>query len=157
PAEASEIARAWEAYHKALDERALWDFDDLVDRALTLLQERPDVLATLQGRYRYISIDEYQDIDERQVRLIKLLAPKGTSIAALGDPDQAIYGFRGADVGLFLRFQDDFAGARVLRITRNYRSTRPILDAALQVISSSPTIGVRALVPMLEGTQRASL
>src|SRR5262249_4606528 len=140
-----------------LDERGLLDFDDLVGRAHALLEARPDALARVRARYRTISIDEYQDIDEPQVRLIKLLAPAGTSICAIGDPDQSIYGFRGEDVGLFLRFQSDFAGARILRITRNYRSCRPILDAALRVISSSPTLGTRALVPLIEGGHRVSL
>src|SRR5262249_23773239 len=76
---------------------------------------------------------------------------------AIGDPDQAIYGFRGADVGFFMRFRDDYPAAKLCRITRNYRSSRAIVDGALQVIAPSPTLGERVIVPLAEGPSRIAV
>ena len=143
-----ELDRAWQAYEEALDARGRWDFDDLVGTAVELLETRPEVLAAVRARYRWVSIDEYQDVDERQYRMVRAIVPPGGDVCAIGDPDQAIYGFRGADVGFFFRFQEDFPGARVVRLRRNYRSTRPIVEAALQVVGPSPTLGVRELIPV---------
>src|SRR5262249_21281042 len=118
-----------------------------VGRAVEMLASRPEVLAAVRRRWPHVSIDEYQDVDERQYRLVRLLAPDGGDLCAIGDPDQAIHGFPGSDAGFFLRFREDYPAARVARITRNYRSARPIVEAALQVIAPSPTLGERVLVP----------
>ncbi|WP_437627258.1 UvrD-helicase domain-containing protein [Sorangium sp. So ce1151] len=141
------VDRAWKVYEDELAARGLLDLDDLIGHAILLLEERSDALAAARAQARYLSIDEYQDIDERQYRLVRALVPPGGNVCAIGDPDQAIYGFRGADVGFFFRFQQDFPAARVVRLKRNYRSSRPIVEAALQVIAPSPTLGARELLP----------
>ncbi len=133
-------------YQKALEKRNLLDFDDLLLRPLALLRERPDIVESYRERFRWISIDEYQDIDPLQYALIRLLAPPGANLCAIGDPDQSIYGFRGADVGFFLRFQEDWPGTRVVHLTRNYRATRILVEAACQAIRPSSLVPDRRLV-----------
>ncbi|WP_199694170.1 UvrD-helicase domain-containing protein, partial [Sorangium cellulosum] len=151
------VDRAWKVYEDELAARGLVDLDDLIGHAILLLEERSDVLAAARAQALYLSIDEYQDIDERQYRLVRALAPPGGNLCAIGDPDQAIYGFRGADVGFFFRFQQDYPDARVIRLKRNYRSSRPIVEAALQVIAPSPTLGARELVPSAGGAERIAI
>ncbi|MGH3938065.1 MAG: UvrD-helicase domain-containing protein, partial [Pseudonocardiaceae bacterium] len=135
-------------YIKALRQRDLVDFDDLVALPVTLLESDPDLAAAYRDRYRWISVDEYQDVDEQQYRLLSRLASPHGNLTAIGDPDQAIYRFRGADVGYFLRFQQDFPGAHTVALTRNYRSGAKILTAALQVISPTTLVPDRMLQPM---------
>ncbi len=132
------LGRTWAAYQAALTEAHALDFDDLIGEAVRLLSTCDDVRARIQERYRYISVDEYQDVNAAQVALLRLLAPPGgrANLCVIGDPDQAIYGFRGADRSYFSRFVDDYPGAVVLRLGDNYRSTQVILDAALQVIGA---------------------
>ncbi len=125
-------------YEAALRRSQLLDFDDLLLRVVQLFEAQPEVLAAWQTRFRWISVDEYQDINLAQYRLLRLLTGPQTNLCAIGDPDQAIYGFRGADRGYFLRFRQDFPEARELRLTRNYRSTRNILAASGQVIAHNP-------------------
>ena len=126
-----------EAYEGAMEARNLCDFDDLVARAADALESDPGIRAQYRRRYRWISVDEYQDVDEQQVRLLKqLVAPDG-NLCAIGDPDQAIYGFRGADVRFFSEFRRDFPQTRVVRLTRNYRSDRNIVALSAQVIGRS--------------------
>src|SRR5262249_51124331 len=124
------------------------DFDDLVALPAALLESAPDLAALYRDRYRWISVDEYQDIDEQQYRLLSQLAGSHGDLTAIGDPDQAIYRFRGADVGFFLRFQRDFPGAHTVALTRNYRSGATILTAALRMISPTTLVPDRALRPM---------
>jgi len=135
-------------YVAALRERDLVDFDDLIAIPVALLEEDDDLAAHYRDRYRWISVDEYQDVDDQQYRLLRRLAPPDGNLTAIGDPDQAIYRFRGADVGFFLRFRQDFPAARTVRLTRNYRSAAPILTAALQVISPTTLVPGRELHPM---------
>jgi DNA helicase II / ATP-dependent DNA helicase PcrA len=124
-----------ETYRRAMAERNLLDFDDLVVLALNLLDEHPVVTAHYRRRYPWIFVDEYQDVDEAQYRLLKqLVAPDG-HLCAVGDPNQSIYSFRGADVRFFHRFGQDFPGAQVAALDRNYRSTRTIVDASRQMLS----------------------
>ncbi len=162
-AEADDEERG-ERYRKALRERDLVDFDDLIALPLGLLEADPELVARYRERYRWISVDEYQDVDERQYRLLRLLAPPsggppgnggvaagGGNLTAIGDPDQAIYRFRGADVGFFLRFQRDYPGARTVHLTRNYRSAAPILAASMKVIAPTSLVPDRALRPMGTG------
>ena len=89
----------------------------------------------LEKRWPWVFVDEYQDVDPHQYELLRLLVPPDGNICAIGDPDQAIYSFRGADVQFFLRFSHDFTDARVVRLTRNYRSSAPIIAAAVQAIA----------------------
>ncbi|MER7016142.1 UvrD-helicase domain-containing protein [Saccharopolyspora sp. NPDC000359] len=132
-------------YLAALRQADLVDFDDLVALPVELLTSRPDLAEHYQQRYRWITVDEYQDVDELQYRLLRLIAPDGANLTAIGDPDQAIYAFRGADVGFFLRFEQDYAGAPVLALTRNYRSGAHILDGALRAIAPSTLVTGRVL------------
>ena len=111
------------------------DFGDLLLHSLTLFTENPEVLADYQRRFRYILVDEYQDSNVAQYLWLRLLAQGGGNICCVGDDDQSIYGWRGAEVGNILRFEKDFAGARIVRLERNYRSTPHILAAASGLIA----------------------
>jgi len=124
-------------YAAYLRANRLLDFDDLIYQTVQLLESQPMLLQHYQTRYRWLSVDEYQDINYAQYRLLRLLTPPATNLCAIGDPDQAIYGFRGAKRAYFLRFQEDFPDAQILQLSQNYRSTQTILDAAGQVIEES--------------------
>lgn len=130
-----EFIAAYRDYQAELRRDGAVDFDDLVFLAVRLLEEHPDVLTTLQARYRWIAVDEYQDINLAQYRLLRLLTADGANLCVIGDPNQAIYGFRGADHRYFLRFAEDYPQARQIVLEQNYRSTQLILDAAGQVIA----------------------
>jgi superfamily I DNA/RNA helicase len=138
PATAAEFARA-------LATRGLVDFDALIARPLAMLQDDPALAAELAGRWRSISVDEYQDTDAAQYALLRLLAGGGGGLAVIGDPDQAIYGFRGADVSFFLRFGRDYPGARTVTLTRNYRSSPVIVAASMQAVAPATLVPGRRL------------
>jgi superfamily I DNA/RNA helicase len=140
-----EDAEAFETYRQEMRRRAWLDFDDLIALPLQLLKTDPEVLALYRSRFRWISVDEFQDIDGGQYELVRLLAAADGNLCAIGDPDQAIYGFRGADHRSFQRFRDDYPTAQTIVLTRNYRSTQTIVDAALQAIAPSSLIGDRRL------------
>ena len=131
-----DFGQVYRAYQAALAGSHVLDFDDLIFQAVRLLEAHEDVRDALQGRYRWISVDEYQDVNAAQVRFLRLLSSGGANLCVIGDPDQAIYGFRGADRNYFLSFLADNPGSICLRLTENYRSTQTILDAALQVIGA---------------------
>ena len=139
-------------YQGTLEARNLLDYDDLVVRTADLLESNEELRERYRARYPWIFLDEYQDVDEQQVRLVSQLVPPGGNLCAIGDPDQAIYGFRGADVRFFHRFPTDFPGAREVRLRRNYRSGRPIVEAAGQVIAAAGG-GERSLPVQTEGLQ----
>jgi superfamily I DNA/RNA helicase len=126
----------------------LVDLDDLLALPVMLLAGD----ATLAGRYRerfgFVAVDEYQDVDELQYRLLRLLTTADANLCVIGDPDQAIYGFRGADVGFFLRFTQDFPAATTVRLTRNYRSSPVIVAGALQAIAPATLVPGRELAAM---------
>ncbi len=113
------------------------DFGDLLLHVVTLLQREPDILAGWHRRFRYLLVDEYQDTNTVQYLWLRLLAQKHRNICCVGDDDQSIYSWRGAEVGNILRFERDFPGARIIRLERNYRSTRPILGAAAALIAQN--------------------
>jgi DNA helicase-2/ATP-dependent DNA helicase PcrA len=129
-----QLRQAVTAYRRALRARERIDFDDLVGLAVEILEADSQVAQAYQRRFRYLSIDEYQDVDATQYRLVRALVSQDGNVCAIGDPDQAIYGFRGADVAFFRRFREDFPGATVIQLERNYRSGRPIVQASQQVI-----------------------
>ena len=131
------IARAWDLYEKALKEEGALDFDDLLFRTLTLLQNSPAVLSLLQDRWTHITIDEYQDTNRSQYEIARLLAGKSKNICVVGDTDQNIYSWRGADIEHLLGFEVAFPGAHVVTLEQNYRSTRTILSAANSVIAKN--------------------
>jgi DNA helicase-2/ATP-dependent DNA helicase PcrA len=139
------------AYVAALRQKDLLDYDDLLLGPLALFAARPDLAALYRDRFRHLAIDEYQDIDPLQYALVRLLAPAGANLCAIGDPDQSIYGFRGADVGFFLRFRADYPAARVVHLTRNYRSTRTLVAAACQAIRPGSLVPERRLIAVASG------
>jgi DNA helicase-2/ATP-dependent DNA helicase PcrA len=128
-----------------LASRGMVDFDGLISLTLALLQEAPDLAAALRARWHSISVDEYQDTDAGQYALLRLLAGDGSGLAVIGDPDQAIYGFRGADVGFFLSFGRDYPGARTVALTRNYRSSPVIVSGAMQAVAPTTLVPDRRL------------
>ena len=123
------------------------DFDGLIELSADLLAAEPGIARSLRDRWPRISVDEYQDIDAAQYRLLRLLAGDGRGLTVIGDPDQAIYGFRGADVNLFLCFGRDYPGAATRQLTRNYRSSRAIVTGALQAIAPCSLVPGRVLRP----------
>ncbi|MEO8798776.1 MAG: UvrD-helicase domain-containing protein [Polyangiaceae bacterium] len=122
-------------YQSALRTFSAYDFDDLVCEVARLWTDRKDVLERWQERYRYILVDEYQDTNRAQLQLLRQLADKHRNICVVGDDDQSIYGWRGADVRNILEFEDHFSGAEVVKLEDNYRSCRAIIDVANAVIA----------------------
>ena len=110
-------------------------FDDLIILTVKLLTENEDILNTYRSRFKYVSVDEYQDIDENQYKLIRLLVPQDGNIFVIGDPNQAIYGFRGGDAKFFNNFTQDYPETQVINLKNNYRSTNSIVDASNQMIN----------------------
>ncbi len=125
------------AYQERLRTLNACDFGDLILHVVTIFQQHPDVLAQYQRWLRYILVDEYQDTNVAQYMLLRLLAQGHSNICCVGDDDQSIYGWRGAEVGNILRFERDFPGAKVIRLEQNYRSTPHILSAASGVIAAN--------------------
>jgi superfamily I DNA/RNA helicase len=134
------------ALRQALLARDLVDFDGLVELAAELLAGHPELAAGLRARWPQVSVDEYQDIDAVQYDLLRSIAGDGAGLTAIGDPDQAIYGFRGADVTIFGRFRADFPTATTAELTRNYRSSPPIVTAAAQAIAPSSLVPGRIAI-----------
>ncbi|MCW3840281.1 UvrD-helicase domain-containing protein [Micromonospora yasonensis] len=136
-----------EAYTGLLRKRDLVDLDELLTLPVALLRADKKLVREYRERWKWIFVDEYQDVDAVQYELLRLLSPADGNLCAIGDPDQAIYSFRGADVGYFLRFSQDFTDARLVRLNRNYRSSAPILAAAVQAIAPSSLVRGRRLDP----------
>src|SRR6266540_2944993 len=131
------VAEVYRLYQRRLKEFDAMDFDDLIGNYVLLLQQNEDVRSEIHDRFQHLLIDEYQDTNHAQYMLIKTLAgPKG-NVMAVGDEDQSIYRFRGADINNILNFERDFPGARVIKLEQNYRSTGNILDAATGVVSNN--------------------
>ncbi len=131
------VARVYKLYQKKLRSCNALDFDDLIMCTVQLFEENPDVLAYYQNKFRYILVDEYQDTNHAQYRLVSLLAAGYRNLCVVGDDDQSIYKFRGADISNILGFEDDFEEAKVIKLEENYRSTQNILDAANRVIANN--------------------
>jgi ATP-dependent DNA helicase UvrD/PcrA len=139
------------ALRRELAARDLVDFDGLVEMSAALLRDDPAIATGLRARWPQVSVDEYQDIDAVQYDLLRTITGDGTGLTAIGDPDQAIYGFRGADVGIFGRFAADFPGATTVELTRNYRSNPAIVTAAMQAISPATLVPGRTAVAVRGG------
>ncbi len=131
------IARVYEGYQKQLRLSNALDFDDLIVKTVELFQNCPDVLNSYQERFKYIMIDEYQDTNTAQFKFVSLLASKYKNLCVVGDDDQSIYKFRGANIGNILGFEKVFPQARVIKLEQNYRSTQNILNAANEVIQNN--------------------
>lgn len=145
-----EVALVFEEYQKRLRQMDLLDFDDLLCLTVRLWEEAPDVLEAYRSRYKRIMIDEYQDTNGVQLRLMTMLAGKEGNLAVVGDDDQSIYGWRGADVENILNFDQLYPGARIIRLEQNYRSTGNILKAANGVISHNRQRHVKNLWSEME-------
>src|SRR5205823_2318336 len=126
------------AYEKALHDSKALDFDDLLLRSARLLRESSATREKWQARLQYLHVDEYQDTNRVQYELMRLLTGPKQNICVVGDEDQSIYAWRGADVSILLSFSRDFAAARIVKLERNYRSTQNILDAAGAVVANNP-------------------
>ena len=131
------VAKCYTAYQKELRQSEAMDFDDLIMLTLRLFDKNPDVLTYYQQRYQYIHVDEYQDTNHAQYQLVKLLASRFKNICVVGDADQSIYGWRGADMQNILDFEKDYPEAKVVLLEENYRSTKTILQAANEVIRNN--------------------
>ncbi|CUX46787.1 DNA helicase PcrA [Clostridium sp. C105KSO13] len=131
------IAKVYKEYEKQLRANNALDFDDLLVKTVQLLQTQPDVLEYYQQRFRYIMVDEYQDTNTVQFKLVSLLAGKYKNLCVVGDDDQSIYKFRGANIKNILNFEKEFQDAKVIKLEQNYRSTGNILNAANAVISNN--------------------
>ena len=131
------VAKIYRFYEKILRDNGALDFDDLLMLACLGLRDNAKVLKKLQDRFRYVLIDEYQDTNHAQYLLAHMLAQNGRNIAVVGDPDQSIYAWRGADISNILNFEDDYPDAKIVRLEQNYRSTQNILDAASALIANN--------------------
>ncbi|MBR2284372.1 MAG: UvrD-helicase domain-containing protein [Ruminococcus sp.] len=129
------IARLYAHYMERMRAANALDFDDILCYTVQIFESFPDILEKYRSRFRYILVDEYQDTNHVQFRLVSLLSGEHKNICVVGDDDQSIYRFRGANIENILGFEDQFAGARVIRLEQNYRSTQTVLDAANAVIS----------------------
>ena len=129
--------KCYEAYQKGLRKNEAMDFDDLIMVTIELLTKNPDVLEYYQHKFHYIHVDEYQDTNHAQYTLVNLLADYFKNLCVVGDADQSIYGWRGADMKNILDFESDFPEAKVILLEQNYRSTKNILNAANQVIENN--------------------
>ena len=135
---AAVAAAVYPRYQSLLKACNALDFDDIIMLTVRLLQNHPEALTRWQERFRYIMVDEYQDTNPSQYLFISLLAEKYRNLCVVGDDDQSIYGWRGADVGKILAFEHDYAGCRLVKLEQNYRSTGTILAAANSVIRNNP-------------------
>lgn len=131
------IGKVYTDYVKILKKNNAMDFDDLLSNTVKLFEENPDILAKYQDRFRYIMVDEYQDTNKIQYKFISMLAEQYQNICVVGDDDQCIYQWRGADISNILNFEKDFPGAEVIKLEQNYRSTGNILAAAHSVIEKN--------------------
>lgn len=131
------VLKVFREYQRSLKEYNALDFDDLLGKTLELFQSCPEVLQKYRSKFRYILVDEYQDTNVMQYHIVELLAREHGNICVVGDDDQSIYGWRGADIRNILDFEKDFPGAKVIRLEQNYRSTSNILDAANAVIENN--------------------
>jgi DNA helicase II / ATP-dependent DNA helicase PcrA len=132
------VVTAYKRYQKALFEANALDFDDMLLETVRLFTEVPEVLERYQNTWKYLHVDEYQDTNHVQYLLITLLAKKHGNLCVIGDPDQSIYAFRGADIRNIMEFEKEYPNAKRIKLEQNYRSTQPILDAADGVIDANP-------------------
>lgn len=131
------VARCYDAYQKALRNNQSMDFDDLIMNTIRLFEENEKVLTYYQNKFHYLHVDEYQDTNHAQYTLVNMLAARFRNLCVVGDADQSIYGWRGADMQNILDFEKDYNDATVILLEQNYRSTKSILDAANQVIKNN--------------------
>jgi DNA helicase-2/ATP-dependent DNA helicase PcrA len=151
------IHQAFTRYGEHLRKSDAVDFDDLILLTVQLLNEHEEIRNRFCDQYRYILVDEYQDTNAPQYELVRLLTSQHQNISAVGDEDQSIYGFRGADITNILRFEKDFPGAKVIKLEQNYRSTQNILDAATAVVSNNLSRNEKVLWTSKQAGERITL
>ncbi len=134
---ASKVAEVYRLYQDKLKRANSMDFDDILLEAVRLLETQPDILAEYQNRFRYILVDEYQDTNHAQYKLVQMLSAGHRNLCVVGDDDQSIYSFRGANIQNILDFEKDFKGCTVIKLEQNYRSTGNVLGAANEVIRNN--------------------
>lgn len=132
------IAKVYSLYQSKLKQNNSLDFDDIINYTIQILTENPDILEYYSEKFKYVLVDEYQDTNKAQFTLVTLLSGRYGNITVVGDNDQGIYSFRGADITNILNFEKDFPGTKIIKLEQNYRSTKPILDAANAVIKHNP-------------------
>ncbi len=132
------ISKVYSLYQAKLKQNNSIDFDDIINYTIQILTENPDILEYYSEKFKYVLVDEYQDTNKAQFTLITLLSARYGNITVVGDNDQGIYSFRGADISNILNFEKDFPGTKIIKLEQNYRSTKPILDAANAVIGHNP-------------------
>ena len=133
----TKIAEIYDLYQKKLKQNNALDFDDIINYTIQILMENIDVLSYYQEKFKYVLVDEYQDTNKAQFTLVTLLSSKYGNITVVGDNDQGIYSFRGADISNILNFEKDFPGTKIIKLEQNYRSTKSILNAANEVIKNN--------------------
>ncbi len=133
------IAELYEIYQRRLRENNAIDFDDIINFTIKILMDNPDLLEYYSSKFKYVLVDEYQDTNKAQFTLVTLLASRYGNITVVGDNDQGIYSFRGADINNILNFEKDFPGTRIIKLEQNYRCTQNILNVANEVIKNNET------------------
>jgi len=146
-----QIAKVYEEYENYLHENNLVDFDDLISLTYKLLDENPDLARTTSEKYKYIMVDEYQDTNELQLKLIQKLCTSHNNICVVGDDDQSIYGWRGAHIRNIIEFDQDFKGTETFKLEENYRSREPILKVANALIEHNRSRLGKKLIPTRGG------
>ena len=131
------IADVYELYQKRLKENNAIDFDDIINYTIKILMDNPDIIEYYSNKFKYVLVDEYQDTNKAQFTLVTMLASKHGNITVVGDNDQGIYSFRGADISNILNFERDFPGTKIIKLEQNYRCTGNILKAANSVIKNN--------------------
>jgi len=131
------VLKVYQLYQEKLEEFSAFDFDDLIMKTVEIFDKFPETLKKYQSRFRYILVDEYQDTNHAQYILVKKLSASKRNLCVVGDDDQSIYGWRGADLNNILDFEKDYPDSRVIRLEQNYRSTQAILDAASSVVENN--------------------
>ena len=151
------VAELYQIYQDRLKENNALDFDDLIFKTVMLFRGFPDVLEKYRDRFQYIMVDEYQDTNASQYQLVKLLAGKYGNLCAVGDDDQSIYGWRGADIRNILDFEKDFKNTKVIKLEQNYRSTQNILDSANTVIRNNNARKAKSLWTQQESGEKITV
>lgn len=146
-----QLAEAYRLYEKKKKENNALDFDDLLVKTVELFYGHPEILSDYQRRFAYVFVDEYQDTNHIQYLLVKMLAEKAINLTVVGDHDQSIYRWRGADINNILSFEKDFPGAKTIMLEQNYRSTTPILKSANRLIANNPALKEKNLWTEREG------
>jgi DNA helicase-2/ATP-dependent DNA helicase PcrA len=151
------VSRIYQLYQKKLQEANAFDFDDLIMKVVELFENNPHILERYQQRFSHILVDEYQDTNRAQYKLVNHLASKTRNLCVVGDEDQSIYGWRGADINNILDFENDYPDAKVIKLEQNYRSTQVILDAAGAVVRNNFKRKGKTLYTHAQGGDRVAL